>query len=450
MDQNVHSLLTFLFMRYDEFWSIILLKDEPMKKDFRLAIEKLDNKILLSINPWYIDSIYANQVWNNIPFQTSRPVVAIVDSGADLNHPLIKNNLWRNPIDNSVGYDFVQNDNDPTGAFYHGTHVAGIVSNVSNKSVDLMILRFMDDNGMGYTGGAASAIDYATLMKNRGVNVVAINCSFGGILSYSIPLADSIKRASDNGINVILAAGNNSSDIDVTPRYPGSFSYSNTITVGAINPDLSLAGYSNYGKNSVTVAAPGTDIVSSLPNNNYGSVSGTSMAAAVVSGEVGLLSTLGRYGAAQIKNAITQGCDYVVGLADKIKYGLINVAKSWGLLKSQSVVSPAPTVTTQQPITPVVNKIVYKLEIINNKVISGWANIPNSSYKPVVQIYVNNVLRYSTVAQSYRSDMKLFNGFRVSMDKKFFNLKNNLLEVKIMKPDGTLLKIAYKGYVSKR
>lgn len=447
MNQNFHSLLTFLFMRYDEFWSIILLKDEPMKKDFRLAIEKLDDKILLSINPWYIDSIYANQVWNNIPFQTSRPVVAIVDSGADLNHPLIKNNLWRNPTDNSVGYDFVQNDNDPTGAFYHGTHVAGIVSNVSNKSVDLMILRFMDDNGVGYTGGAASAIDYATLMKNRGVNVVAINCSFGGILSYSIPLADSIKRASDNGINVILAAGNNSSDIDIIPRYPGSFSYSNTITVGAINPDLSLAGYSNYGKNSVTVAAPGTDIVSSLPNNNYGSVSGTSMATAVVSGEVGLLSTLGRYGASQIKNAITQGCDYVVGLADKIKYGLINVAKSWGLLKSQSVVTPAPVVPTQQPIAPVVNKIVYGLEIVNKGVIKGWANFTNNAQQPIVEIYVNNVKRYSVRANLFDSLTHKNNGFSVNLNKKYFVYKKNLVEIRIKDSTGSIVSVAYKNYV---
>lgn len=418
-----------------------------MKKDFLLGIEKLDNKILLSINPWYIDSIYASQVWNNIPFQTSRPVVAIVDSGADLNHPLIKNNLWHNPIDNSVGYDFVQNDNDPTGAFYHGTHVAGIVSSVSNKSVDLMILRFMDDNGVGYTGGAASAIDYATLMKNRGVNVVAINCSFGGILSYSIPLADSIKRASDNGINVILAAGNNSSDIDVTPRYPGSFSYANTITVGAINPDLSLAGYSNYGKNSVTVAAPGTDIVSSLPNNNYGSVSGTSMATAVVSGEVGLLSTLGRYGASQIKNAITQGCDYVVGLADKIKYGLINVAKSWGLLKSQSVVSPAPVVPTQQPITPVVNKIVYGLEIVNKGVIKGWANFTNNAQQPIVEIYVNNVKRYSVRANLFDSLTHKNNGFSVNLNKKYFVYKKNLVEIRIKDSTGSIVSVAYKNYI---
>lgn len=426
-----------------------------MSKKLTLNLERLDNRVLLSNNPWYVDATSASNVWNLSSYGSNRPVVAIVDSGADLNHELLKNNLWHNPIDNSVGYDFVQNDNDPTGVFYHGTHVAGIIENMSNKSVDLMILRFMDDNGVGYAGAAASAIDYATLMKLKGVNVVAINCSFGGILSYSIPLANSIQRASDNGIDVVLAAGNNGSDIDSVPRYPGSLNYTNTITVGAINPDYSLAGYSNYGANSVSVAAPGTDIVSSLPNNNYGSVSGTSMAAAVVSGEVGLLSSFGKYSATQIKNAILKGCDYVAGLVDKVKYGLIDVAKSLNILTSEPIVpSPAP-VTVVKPISqnnivpPVINKIIYGFDIVSNRVIKGWAGFTQNTGKPIVEIYINNIKRYSVTSNLYRSVSNSNNGFNVSINKSFLYLKKNLVEIRIKDASGSLSVIAYRNYVFK-
>lgn len=414
-----------------------------MKKDFRLSVEKLDNRNLLSANLWYIEAIHADNIWNSIPTQSSKPVVAIVDSGADLNHPLIKNNLWHNPVDNSVGYDFVQVDNDPTGGYYHGTHVAGIIETVSHNSVDLMILRFMDDNGVGYTGGAAAAIDYATMMKNKGINVVAINCSFGG-LSYNPSNIDSaIKRASDSGISVILAAGNDGVDLDISPRYPGNINYTNTITVGSINVDLSWANYSSYGKNTVTVAAPGTSIYSSLPNNNYGYISGTSMATAVVSGEVGLLATLGKYSANQIKNAIIQGCGVLSGFVDRIKCGFIDVSKSWNLLKDQKpVLYTAPSV----PLMPI-SKLTYALEIVNKSQIKGWAKLSNSSVRPVVEVYINNVLRYSVIAKLYRYETKTADGFQISIYRRFLNLKKNLIEVRIINPMNKSFEVAYRNYL---
>ena len=334
-----------------------------MKKDFRLLLEKLETKALLSSNPWYVDAIKAPEVWTQISNTlTNKPVVAIVDSGLDLNHDVFKNSLWTNPydkidgvdndkngyVDDIVGWDFVQNDNSPQDGLYHGTHVAGIVSQIGNGRVSIMPLRFQNDSGLGYAGAAASAIHYAVDMKLKGVNIAAINCSFGGIDFIPSILETSIRRANDNGIMVVIAAGNNGVNMDVSPKYPASLKLSNGLTVASINQDLSLANYSNYGKNSVQIAAPGSNIYSSLPNNSYGYVTGSSMAAPMVSATVGLLKTLGSYSALQIKNAVTQGSDVLYGLIDRIGGGLVNVLNSWNILKLQTPqIEPSPAVINE-------------------------------------------------------------------------------------------------------
>lgn len=433
-----------------------------MKKDFRLGFEKLENITLLSSAPWYVESIKADTVWNNINTSLSKPVVAIVDSGVDLTHPDLAPYLFHNnldPIDGKdndnnglvddyTGWDFSQYDNVPQDRFYHGTHLAGIVGVVSNNSVSILPIKSISDNGSGYIGSIVAGINYAVQLKNKGFNIVAINCSWGGVSSMPLSVSTAIKNASDAGIVVVIAAGNNGTNLDVTPLYPGSFSYSNSLTVGAINPDNSLAGYSNYGR-SVTVDAPGTSIYSTLPGNSYGYVSGTSMATAVVSGAVGLLNRLGHYSATTIKNAIMNGCDMINGLADKALCGLVNLQKSMDWLKTQpqipeTVVKPPVVVT---PPAPPVLSLSYKFDIISKTTISGWAKVLNSTTKPVVQIYINNVLRYSVSANLYRGDTKSSNGFKVSINRKFLNLRSNLLEIRVIDSVNQLNSVAYKGYI---
>lgn len=436
------------------------------KRDFLLGLEKLDNKTLLSGNPWYVDAIKAPEVWGEVSSVTTKPVVAIVDSGVDLTHPSLINNLFHNPldpvdgkdndnngyVDDNTGWDFVQNDASPQDELYHGTHVAGIVSTIGNSNVSILPLKFIGSSGSGYTGAAVAAIDYAINLKNRGINIVAINCSFGGLLNNTFSLDSAIKRASDNGIVVVLAAGNNGSDLDVTPRYPGSLNYTNTITVAGTNNDNTLAGYSNYGKNTVTVAAPGSNIYSTLPGGAYGNISGTSMSTAVVSGAVGLLNKLGHYGATVIKNALINGCDLLNSLVDKIKYGFINLQQSMSWLKTQpeSVVQPLVPTTPPVVVSPVISpkiSLAYKFDAVSRTTVKGWASVVNSSVKPVVEIYINKVLRYSVSANQYRSDTRLSNGFSVSINRKFLTLRSNLVEVKIKDSMHRLETIAYKGYI---
>lgn len=151
-----------------------------MKKDFRLSLEKLDSRIALSSNPWYVDAVKAPEVWSQITTTVNnKPVVAILDSGIDLNHEALKNNLWKNPnekvdgidndgngyVDDVSGWDFVDNDSVAQDGFYHGTFVAGIVNSVANGNVNILPLRFQNNSGLGYSSAAAYAIDYAIGLK---------------------------------------------------------------------------------------------------------------------------------------------------------------------------------------------------------------------------------------------------------------------------------------------
>lgn len=433
-----------------------------MKKDFLQGPEQLEHKRLLSSNPWYIDAIRASATYQNIEISNNKPVVAIVDSGADLNHELLKNNLWRNPkdpvdgidndsngyVDDNVGWDFVQNDGVPQGDFYHGTHVAGIVKLITNGNVDLMILRFQDNNGLGYAGAAAYAINYAVQMKKAGVNLVAINCSFGGLSYNSSVIDNAIKNASNNNILVVIATGNENVNTDLSPRYPGSLKYANTITVAAIDQSLALAGYSNYGKSTIEVASPGSNIYSSLPNNNYGYVSGTSMAAPMVSAAAGLLKTLGNYSAGQIRDAIIRGSEMVSGLLDKVSYGLINVLNAWNILKSQSPLSSGGSVVASPTIvSKPVSELLYGFYRVDKRIIEGWVKVTNSPSKPIVYVYINKYLRYVVVANNYRVDRKSYDAYKININKKFMNLKNNLVEIKIKSSLQSPVVTIYKKYI---
>lgn len=112
---------------------------------------------------------------------------------------------------------------------------------------------------------------------------------------------------------------------------------------------------------------------------------------------------------------------------------------SW--LKTQPEIVVAPP-------TPVLS-LEYKFDVISKTTISGWAKVVNSSAKPVVQVYINNVLRYSVSANVYRNDTKSNNGFKVSINRKFLTLKSNLLEIRILDSANHLSFVAYKGYVGR-
>lgn len=213
--------------------------------------------------------------------------IAIIDTGVDYSHPDLKGN-----VDSEHGYNFVSNTKDAMDDNGHGTHCAGTIGAIHDNKVgvagvmaDVTIIpvKFLDSEGSGTLEAAVKAIDYAT-----GLNVDLMSNSWGGG-GFSQALFDSIKAASDKGIIFTAAAGNSTSNNDTTPSYPASYVLPNIVSVAALTAQNDLAYFSSYGRNTVHIAAPGHNILSTVKGGGYEVMSGTSMATPHVSGVLGLL-----------------------------------------------------------------------------------------------------------------------------------------------------------------
>ncbi|MFM1995742.1 MAG: hypothetical protein RLZZ111_129 [Planctomycetota bacterium] len=294
-------------------------------------------------------------------------VVAVIDTGVDYSHPDLAANIWTNSreiagdgldndgngfVDDVRGWDFANRDADPMDDQGHGTHVAGTIGAVGNNGlgvagvnwqVSIMPLKFLGADGSGTTSNAIAAINYTTRMRRDfGINVVATNNSWGGG-GASTALRLAIEAGEQAGILCVAAAGNESSNNDVTPSYPAN-STPGVISVAATDRTNALASFSNYGATSVDVAAPGVAILSTLPGGRYGSYSGTSMATPHVAGIVALLAAAEPTAtAARIREAILTTTSPVVALAGKVASGgLVNAAAAVQSLRSVPTPEPEP------------------------------------------------------------------------------------------------------------
>lgn len=236
--------------------------------------------------------------------QTEKIIVAILDTGIDYNHPDLQANFWQSATCNDEsgeaiaegclqgGYDFVEGDTDPfpTDGFTHGTNVAGILGAATNNElgmaalsqnqIAIMALRVAED-GLLEVQDIISAVYFAV---ENGAKV--LNMSFGGA-TYSEKLAEAISYAKDQGVIVVAAAGNYGTDNDLEPIYPANYELANIIAVAALDQNSDLAYFSNYGVQSVDLAAPGVDVLTTTLDAAYDYVSGTSFAAPFVSAIIG-------------------------------------------------------------------------------------------------------------------------------------------------------------------
>jgi len=230
---------------------------------------------------------------------SSDVVVAVFDTGVDYTHEDLSANMWVNSAeangtlgvdddgngytDDVYGYDFAgwtdgSNDPDPMDIMGHGTHVSGTIGAKGdngigitgvNWNVKIMALKVFRPSMEAYDSDILEAVDYVLTMKNNGVNVVAINASYGGGCGTDFqndPMNTAIKSLGDAGIVFAAAAGNENNNNDATPSCPASYDASNLIAVAATDQDDNLAYFSNYGATSVDIAAPGTNILSTLPS----------------------------------------------------------------------------------------------------------------------------------------------------------------------------------------
>ncbi len=286
-------------------------------------------------------------------------VIAIIDTGVDTTHPDLAGNIWTNPgeipgngvdddgnglVDDVHGYDFLNLDADPTDDNGHGTHVAGIAAARGNDGAGIagvtwratiLPLKFLGPDGTGPISAAIDCIEYAV---SKGARI--LNNSWGGY-DFSAALELAIQHANDAGALFVAAAGNDAESLDSFAHYPASFREPNVIAVAATDERDQLAAFSNYGLTTVSIAAPGTNILSSFAGGGYQVLSGTSMSTPLVSGALALLeSEFPALTAEQAKSILVHSADPVPGLAGLVTSGgRLNVARMLGGLDS---IAPSP------------------------------------------------------------------------------------------------------------
>lgn len=259
---------------------------------------------------WGMNQIGVPAAWQNGKGD-SKMIVGVIDTGADYTHEDLAENLWRNPgeagplanngidddgngyIDDTIGWDFVTNDNKPFdlpaslidmltsgGNPGHGTHCAGNVAARSDNgkgiagvapNVKIMVLRFLGDKGQGEIAGAIKAIKYGV---DNGAKVLSNSWGSEGDGGANDPdtqaLKDVITYAQDHGVLFIAAAGNGhqgvgyDNDTDSKPGYPASYTHENIISVAALNEAGELGSFSNWGRTSVDIGAPGVKVFSTV------------------------------------------------------------------------------------------------------------------------------------------------------------------------------------------
>ena len=309
--------------------------------------------------------------------------VAVIDSGVDLTHADLAGNTWINPgeygsgresngldddlngrVDDWRGWDFVGGDNNPADENGHGTHVAGTIAARRGNGIGvagvadgsrLMALRVLNAQGSGSVANVILAYAYAA---RAGADVV--NLSLGSSVSSQ---AEYDAIAARPEMLFVAAAGNGGDDEigddnDLDPEYPCAYLLPNVVCVAASDNRDRLAPFSNYGDLAVDLAAPGVDIVSTVPGGGYGWASGTSMATPHVSGAAALLwAAAPGASVSQIKSALLDGVDPVAAFAGRtVTGGRLNVLGSLRMVADVTLApaapAPAPSPAPAPPAAP--------------------------------------------------------------------------------------------------
>ena len=289
-------------------------------------------------NLWGMPKISAPDAWD-ITTGSSDSVVAVIDTGMDMDHPDLLANLWINVmeiagdgvdndgngyIDDVNGWDFVTEDQDPEDGDGHGTHCAGTIGAVGNNANQVVgvcwqasIMPVRVGTGQGFMD--SDIVDGIRYAARNGAKV--LSNSYGGP-GFSQTTYDAIDYANDQGCIFVAAAGNEATDNDAFPMYPAGYDLPNVVSVAATDSSDNLATFSNYGANTVDLAAPGVGIFSTYLDGATESLDGTSMACPHVAGAMALLvSESPQVTPAEAKQLAMDSVDEIVGLDGKVVSG---------------------------------------------------------------------------------------------------------------------------------
>ncbi len=307
---------------------------------------------------WGTQQIRARNLWS-AGINGENVIVGVIDGMVDTNHAQLSDNILINAgeipnngidddhngfVDDYKGIQVNSGKNDPLQN-RHGTHVTGIivadqtlgpVAGVAPKA-KVLPAQFIGNDGGGSIGDAIVALNY---VADRGAKI--INMSWGLDACINMPnLQSTLQALSNRGILLVTAAGNGDArgvgiNMDITPSYPSAYNFLNQINVAASTSSNFLIGFSNYGRKTVQVAAPGVGIYSTVPDNQVETMSGTSMAAPMVSGAAALLwSARPSATAAQIKKALVQSVEKnPMAVLEVSSGGVINVEAAFTVLKT--------------------------------------------------------------------------------------------------------------------
>jgi hypothetical protein len=301
-------------------------------------------------------------VWQNNFFGMPSTIVALIDTGVDWYHEDLQSNIYANIgesgewadngidddkngyIDDIHGWNFVNNNNQSQDDNRHGTHCAGIIGARGNNEIGIaginwytriLPIKFINRDGEGAISDAIEGMNYATQMGAQ-----IFNSSWGN-QEYSKALRQAIERADNAGVLFVAAAGNSKLNSDLRPTYPSGYQLPNMISVASSDRNDAKSFFSNYGFKTVHLFAPGSEIFSTLLQNTYGFLSGTSMAAPHVAGVAALLlSHFPELSHLQIKDRILKNVDLIYGLKGFVQSrGRLN---AWNVLQDQKPRSDEP------------------------------------------------------------------------------------------------------------
>lgn len=369
--------------RHPDLYLNIWLNQGEISSTLRNALTDVDNDALITFRDLNhgANSAHVADINSN----------GYIDAG-----DLLNDARWEDGVDNDgnglrddlIGWDFANNDNDPLDDNRHGTHVAGTIGGVGgngvgvagvNWSTQMMALKFLSSTGSGYTSNALKALDYYTNQSKLAVGeFTGTNNSWGGG-GFSQSMLDAIGRTGAAGNLFVAAAGNGGSDgvgdnNDLLASYPSNYSTQSTlkwdavVAVASMTSTGALSSFSNYGDVSVDLAAPGSSIMSTLPNGGYGYLSGTSMATPHVMGALALIAAALPDSTAQerlaiLRDSVTSKAD----LAGKLAWdGWLDIGKLAAKLAAlNDPVDPDPVDPDPVPSGPTVASLVLSDTALN-------------------------------------------------------------------------------------